>query len=181
MPLQNLYGGAMCIDMPNGMADISNFREVPDNQEVFASTTTDQSVIVEILESVSQQKHEATKFHFEQLAESNASDRTHILSIQDIQVEGIPEAYMLVGQQAVAKFNEGKESENQVLIILALLRVPEHSADILVSLNAPLKISHLSSSSNSETADLPVDAQQAVNEFLQMVRTFRINDYTLFA
>ncbi|KAJ1727136.1 hypothetical protein LPJ61_004734, partial [Coemansia biformis] len=57
---RDLYGGAMSMAVPSGMVDVSNFRTVPDNQEVFADDN-DCSVIVEILESVSAQKHDALR------------------------------------------------------------------------------------------------------------------------
>ncbi|KAJ1855842.1 hypothetical protein GGH12_003162 [Coemansia sp. RSA 1822] len=179
MPVQSLFGGAISIDIPQGMVDISNFREVPDNQEVFANADTDQSVIVEILESIEQQSHEAIKFHFEQLAETNEAPNIHIIKTEDVEVDGIPLAYMLVGQQQIAKFNEREQGENSVLVVLALLRVPDHTADILVSLNAPTSVSkHSSSYKNIDM--LQIDASKATDQFLEMLHTFKINDYSLF-
>ncbi|KAJ2357245.1 hypothetical protein GGF43_001584 [Coemansia sp. RSA 2618] len=179
MPVQSLFGGAMSIDIPVGMVDISNFREVPDNQEVFANASTDQSVIVEILESVEQQGHEAIKFHFEQLAETNEAPNTHVIKSSDVNVDNIPQAYMLVGQQQVAKFNEREQGSNSVLVVLALLRVPEHTADILVSLNAPVSVSEHSSSYKAIDM-IAVDADKATGEFEQMLHSFKINDFSLF-
>jgi hypothetical protein len=36
--------------VPSSYADVSDFRPVPDNQEVFADPMTDRSIIIEILE-----------------------------------------------------------------------------------------------------------------------------------
>ena len=48
MPLRQLYGGAMSIDIPERFEDISQFRQVPDHQEAFADSNTDSSIIIEL-------------------------------------------------------------------------------------------------------------------------------------
>lgn len=48
-PLRQLFGGAMSMAIPPRLADISDFRPVPDNQEIAADASTDQSVIIEIM------------------------------------------------------------------------------------------------------------------------------------
>ena len=45
-----LFGGALSASLPPGARDVSDLREVPDNQEVFAHGHSDQSLIVELLE-----------------------------------------------------------------------------------------------------------------------------------
>ncbi|WEW60606.1 hypothetical protein PRK78_006093 [Emydomyces testavorans] len=45
-----LFGGAMTADIPEGFKDMSTVRPVPDNQEVFASSSTDTSIIIELLQ-----------------------------------------------------------------------------------------------------------------------------------
>lgn len=44
-----LFGGAISIMLPTRLADVSDFRPVPDNQEVLADGATDQSIVVEIM------------------------------------------------------------------------------------------------------------------------------------
>ncbi len=46
-----LFGGAMEMAFPQRLIDVSDFRPVPDHQEVFADGGEDQSLIVEILVS----------------------------------------------------------------------------------------------------------------------------------
>lgn len=57
LPLKpaELFGGAITTVVPESFVDASNFREVPDNQEVFVSMSdedADVSIIVDILERV---------------------------------------------------------------------------------------------------------------------------------
>lgn len=47
--LRELFGGAILLAIPERFLDISDFRPVPDNQEVFADAIHDQSLIVEVL------------------------------------------------------------------------------------------------------------------------------------
>jgi hypothetical protein len=47
-----LYGGAMSARLPDRYVDVSDFRPVPDNQEMWTDASRDESVIVEILERV---------------------------------------------------------------------------------------------------------------------------------
>ena len=53
IPVRQLFGGAIDMCIPARLVDVSDFRPVPDNQEVLADGATDQSVIVEILVSLS--------------------------------------------------------------------------------------------------------------------------------
>lgn len=46
---KDLFGGAIRMDVPARLADVSDYRPVPDNQEVFSDGAQDQSLIVEIL------------------------------------------------------------------------------------------------------------------------------------
>ena len=48
-----LFGGALSIKIPNDFNDVSGFRQVPDHQEVFVSRDSDDTLIVEILETPS--------------------------------------------------------------------------------------------------------------------------------
>ncbi|KAJ3081570.1 hypothetical protein HK102_002265, partial [Quaeritorhiza haematococci] len=45
-----LFGGAITTALPDSFIDISTFREVPDNQEVFVDRDTDQSIVIELLQ-----------------------------------------------------------------------------------------------------------------------------------
>lgn len=48
MSQRPLFGGMASMAMPTRMQDVSDFRPVPDHQEVHADGATDQSVIVEV-------------------------------------------------------------------------------------------------------------------------------------
>ncbi|TXT15804.1 hypothetical protein VHUM_00307 [Vanrija humicola] len=80
-----LFGGAIAFAVPPGYRDASDFRQVPDTQEVFVADQSDTSVIVEILESVDEgdagtDLNAAARFHFDALAHDNAALSSEILT-----------------------------------------------------------------------------------------------------
>ncbi|KAJ2705753.1 hypothetical protein H4R19_005084 [Coemansia spiralis] len=172
-----LYGGAISMALPAGMVDVSAFRTVPDHQEVYTDDY-DRSVIVEVLEAVGVQGHDALRYHFGQIAELNNAECAQQAHVEDIQLDAAGEAYVLVGQQDVAKFNE--QAANRVCLLMALLRIPQHGADILVTVNCPLTINPASSSSARSAGAISTDVDVLFAQFQQMVRTLRINDAGLF-
>ena len=79
---RNLFGGALTINVPSEWRDVSEVRQVPDNQEVYQDCTADPGqemelvgtggcVIVEILERQQVSDEEAASFFFWDLAETN--------------------------------------------------------------------------------------------------------------
>lgn len=59
--VKKLYGGSIFAYLPPNACDISRLRQVPDNQEVFAHSVSDQSIIFEILEYADTSDEEAVK------------------------------------------------------------------------------------------------------------------------
>lgn len=151
-----LFGGALSAIIPPNATDVSDLREIPDNQEVFAHSKSDQSFIIELLEyqaHISDQ--DAAKYHFEDIAGSNKALQPGAFQVTN--VTPLPKSelsmsqcscgWMLTGTQSVSKFNE--EARNTVTIHLGLFRLPQFSTDILVTFNDPQCISPDSSSASS--------------------------------
>ena len=64
----------MKLSLPKRLEDISQFRQVPDHQEVFADASTDQSVVVEIVQYDSDVSNErASTYYFDDLADCNSA------------------------------------------------------------------------------------------------------------
>jgi hypothetical protein len=51
---RDLFGGCISIKVPIDFLDVSDFRQVPDHQEVFISQNSDANLIVELLETPSE-------------------------------------------------------------------------------------------------------------------------------
>ncbi|KAJ7996088.1 hypothetical protein DPEC_G00233450 [Dallia pectoralis] len=183
-----LFGGALSATIPHSAKDISELREIPDNQEVFAHCHTDQSIIVELLEFQSNvQNEDAARYHFEDVAGSNkASDpgtsevRTVVaLPKSQLSLEECSSAWLLTGTQCVAKFNE--EAKNTVTIYLGLFRLPQFSTDVLVTFNDPLSISLNSSSAVGLGGDQQVGTEPwTLNNFQCLLKSVTLHDPGVF-
>lgn len=179
-----LFGGALSAALPCRAKDISELREIPDNQEVFAHPHTDQSMIVELVEYQGQvEDKDAAKYHFEDIASSNkalepgAFEVTDVvpLSKSEVSLSDCSTAWMLTGVQCVAKFNE--EARNTVTLHLGLFRLPQFSTEILVTFNDPQRISPDSSSAASaETHREP----WTVVDFQRLLQTLTLHNPGLF-
>lgn len=68
-----LFGGALSAAIPARLADVALARPVPDHQEVFADPSSDQALVIEVLEHASDvpDGEGAARFYFEDLVEQN--------------------------------------------------------------------------------------------------------------
>ncbi|XP_072497207.1 ran guanine nucleotide release factor [Notamacropus eugenii] len=136
-----LFGGAFSITLPPGALDVSDFRPVPDNQEVFCHRGTEQSLIVELLELQAHVQGEAAaRYHFEALGgvQGTGSEQVEAvepLSPHALSLRGCREAWVLCGRQRVVK--ESEENEKDVILHLALFRLPQYGTDLLLTFNEP--------------------------------------------
>lgn len=82
----------------------------------------------------------------------------------------------LRGQQAVAKYKEA--ARNLINIDLAIIRIPSHETDILISMNTPAVINQASSS--AQVATQTTTSLENASVFQALISSFVINDYSLF-
>lgn len=177
-----LYGGAFSAVLPQGANDVSNFRQIPDNQEVFTHAETDQSIIVEIMEYVENTDDIAIKTHFDDLAQGNDVSphdsqiiHTEQISQDKLLSEHFDNAWYILGQQNVAKFNE--DVKNTINIHMGLIRLSEFSSDILITFNDPINI-HPSSSSHHAVPTHCI--RWSVEDFKQLLVSFKLHDTGIF-
>jgi hypothetical protein len=78
---RELFGGAFTMAIEPRFVDCSQFRPIPDTQEVFSDAASDQSVIVEILEMPTSPEH-AAEFHFGALASDNSAASATIFEVR---------------------------------------------------------------------------------------------------
>ena len=187
-PVKELYGGAMSIVVPKRFRDVSDFRPVPDSQEVFTCLDTSETLIVEILQyqnDVSDEK--AAKFFFEELAEQNDASSFSILSSELLPVSSRPKlpsstcVTFLRGIQDAAKFRE--KSKNKIAVFQCVVRLRNVLADLLITLTVPIQI-NLSSSSAKVVTDSVlkhgVDLRDSENLLRTMIHSFAVLDWSLF-
>lgn len=194
--LHDLWGGACRAVIPPEFIDISKFRAVPDNQEVFAHAESDRSIIFEVLEKESCEDDHICKHYFDDLAQANgAFSSSDIFYNQPLTAAECPllaaaaaagqsaTAYASAGFQQVAKFKEGEESANKVLIYICILRLHSVSADLAIHMNVPVELSQTSSSARWFTSvDETAQGSSGVSfdEFVQIVKSFEVVNWGLF-
>lgn len=110
----------------------STFRQVPDNQEVFANAAMDACVIVELLQYEEQVADaDSARHFFDEIAHSNGcgpADVSVLLSEPAVEGPKAPtidaphSASVIVGDQRVAKFKEGDGAKNVVRVYLGNVR-----------------------------------------------------------
>ncbi|GAA5822053.1 hypothetical protein JCM3770_002263 [Rhodotorula araucariae] len=185
MTSRPLYGGAIAAAIPTAFLDASDLRQVPDTQEVFLAPDSDLSLIVEVLELVREDGsaddlERAARFHFSSLAHDNTALSSTVSSVS---VPAAPHSQgshqptvlgptVLTGLQTVSKFNRPASEADTVLIQLALWRIPERNADVTLCVNWPVRM--------GETGEERAD-DEARRVFEDAIKTFDINDFSLFA
>ncbi|KAG5518073.1 hypothetical protein PMAC_003259 [Pneumocystis sp. 'macacae'] len=145
--LRHLFGGAITAYIPEDFIDASQFRQIPDHQEVLVNVNDERSIMIEILEFASVDDIDVAKFHFNILAKDNEAEESLILNTSHIHLESKHTVYLLEGIQKVFKYNKRITNENgeiscissmpYVVILLSVIRLHEKSTDIVITINIP--------------------------------------------
>ena len=176
----------MTVDLPTSWLDASNVREVPDNQEVFTSDTSNSSVIFEILQAV-------TEVQIEAVGLKSAEDQTGLTALKDhindvvddvdafhslgIEMVDLPEGLASCSAR-VAVENKRKRGDvngsstkamDQILIF-TLIRLPERGTDILI----------YSAIKEDEEPEHNQQAQEVTAMHRAILSSFKIVDYSVF-
>eukprot|EP01084_Bolivina_argentea_P107021 191382_1 len=183
--VQKLFGGAFEISLPKRFIDLSNFRLVPDHQEVWSDAYTDQSIIVELVEMVTEQKDEnASKYHYNDIAETSNSIETKIISSgifesnSGFEVAKKYHCSWTFGTQKVSKGRDSNDKSNIIALYLVLIRLKEFGTDLLITFNAPIKIHDESQAKSAKNAVKP--PQVTIQLFQKIVSTFKIKNLSIF-
>ncbi|KAI9275873.1 hypothetical protein BDA99DRAFT_496676 [Phascolomyces articulosus] len=186
MESRQLYGGAISCVVAKSFLDASQVRQIPDNQEVFVDTDTQQSLIIELLEPVEAQDESIARLHFEQLASDNDAVAAEIISLQRVPTNTVTPklppnttiVHVLRGNQKVAKFDEAKKmAYNTVEIMMAVVRLEQVSTDLVISINAPVLIAPGSSDEQQQQDTTVLDVEKHMQEVLSQLQ---VNDWSLF-
>ncbi|TKY69695.1 ran guanine nucleotide release factor [Spatholobus suberectus] len=188
-----LFGGKISSTFPNRFQDVSNIREVPDHQEVFADPSRDESLIFELLELKPDvaDNGSATWFLQDLASEQDAEgsvvlEQSGVLEAPGLMYNNMPAVVTTaVGQMAISKGRQGREAQNIVKVYLANLRLKGVDTDVLVTAYEPIVINPLSESADTVGAGVAVPAAQAgclpMDEVFKLaVTSFRVHDWGLF-
>jgi hypothetical protein len=88
-------------------------------------------------------------------------------------------AALVSGTFRASKGRDAAELANNVLLLLAVLRFPQHEADLLVSVNAPVCVAG-GSSAGLQGGEQPAAQGQAVGVMQGVLRSLKVEDWGLF-
>ncbi|KAG2445043.1 hypothetical protein HYH02_008911 [Chlamydomonas schloesseri] len=181
---RELWGGAVEAQLPARMLDVSDMRPVPDHQEVWADTRTDQAIIFEIVEhDTSVPDGEAGRHMFEDAAVGNEAVASAIDSVASLgaqEVPGVPEASyrcLVRGRQTVRRGQQAADT----CVLLAVLRLPHVGSDLLITLStpsAPPPAAAGEAAAAAAAAGLGEAEQQEL--MVGMLRSLRVHSWELF-
>ena len=151
-----LYGGAIRACIPRGSIDVSDLRQVPDNQEVFLieENKRDLSIIFDILEQPASDPQSAIEAHVEDIFDSK--EHKPLKEIEHT-TSSLPTYLVYVNKPDIG-----------LVAFVALFRLNQVQTDFLITLNIP-----------------SILEQEALNEyrpvFEDIARSFEVSDWSLFA
>lgn len=192
-----LFGGAIRCVLPNAFVDVSRFRTVPDNQEVFADAATDSAIIVELLEqsdTAAADSRSAAAWHWHNLADdSGATARTLVWAgaLDDAAATArAPELARAGGRISLAgglhkvpKFRDAAALASEVRVHLACIELPSARTHLLVSTAVPqaLHPAGASARGGSVAAVTPAAPESAgAVPFYSALRSLTVVDWGLF-
>ena len=117
-----LYGGAVITNLPVGIVDVSDMRQVPDNQEVFIIEEGDKdiSIIFDLLEQVDAQDiNTALKMHIDDMLETN-----QFTMIEEIDLKFLD-----------TKIHTCYVNSNNSIHLISLIRLSKVETDIVISMH----------------------------------------------
>ncbi|XP_020959905.1 probable ran guanine nucleotide release factor isoform X4 [Arachis ipaensis] len=163
-----LFGGKLSSLFPHRFQDVSDIRQVPDHQEVFADATRDESLIFELLEYKHDVADNGSAVWFlqdlanEQDAEGSVViEQSGVLEAPGLMYNNTPAIVTTaVGQMAISKGRQGREAQNIIKVYLANLRLKGVDTDVLVTAYEPILINPFSKSAGTVGAGMAVSAEQ---------------------
>ncbi|RNF10274.1 Ran-binding protein [Trypanosoma rangeli] len=195
-----LFGGAIRCRLPATAVDVSDFRQVPDTQEVYTEAETGVCIIIELLARQADVLDEdCGAFFFSDLARANdcrdgdftldaqqplaPADYPHVAQLPcgAAAASGRRCAYGCVtsGLQRISKFKNERGKDNEVFVALAVLRfLPSISSDVLLSVSAPQWI-HPESSEACVVRHLR-GREEVLAVLHRAVSSFEVRDWSLF-
>ncbi|CAD2220790.1 Ran-binding protein [Angomonas deanei] len=192
-----LYGGAISCELPTTLQDMSQWRQVPDNQEMYSDVDTGATIIAEILErqDTVPDKEAATFFYYD-LANANGcwKEQCTLESTQSLEPSAVPGlaagsslphyqpcAYICTadGTQLISKYTNEKGKESEVSVRIAVLRYEAPiAAELMLSLSNPVKIHP--ESSDAKVIKRTLTAEESFLLFKRVVESLAIHNYGLF-
>ncbi|ODV92183.1 hypothetical protein CANCADRAFT_30422 [Tortispora caseinolytica NRRL Y-17796] len=194
MTVTELYGGAIVTELPEGFVDVSEFREVPDDEEVFVLEGNGYpiSLIFDLLEL--EHIEDLKKAHtniIDDIMDFNGLNSTEYKILKEETYENDASYPVIVYTTAVSGSHAGPKKapsgfENQPYIgVIATVRLHQGQTDMAITLNCPISEADGASTveqmlSQDSPATIPL-IQTCEAMMKQIVQKLHVRDWTLFA
>lgn len=187
----SLYGGAMSTCLPRRLVDWSDYRPVPDHQEVYTDLEQGQCVVIELTEMQDSLPEESLRTYYRDALELNEAKDSLLMQLESLSVpRGLEHAShvgMLKGRY-VASESKGRGVEDHlVLYHLILIRVPIASTDLFVGLHTPFRGGISIDADGKRGSYLRIEGEAieqidrcATELILRCLRTWNLEDLDLF-
>lgn len=188
-----LFGGAISVRIPAQFADISQIREIPDNQEVFAHAETDRSLIVELLQLESDLTTSTPSgHHFAVLARDSGAAEASLFYENSLPATDYPlivaddrnaQISLACGRHRVSKFKDNDQLANLVHVYVACIRLSRADTDLLLVFNDPVEL-HPEGASARSGSSVAKPEETDMNErgivLREALSSVQVKDWGLF-
>lgn len=181
--MTKLYGGAISCDLPEVAVDVSDFREVPDTQEVFILERPDgldRSVIIDLLEMVKANSlPEIISIHLEDIVDGVPQFLAPIES--STHPEGFDVHHFLVKPPPSKQETEGVK----LFVLICLVRLEKVESDVVFTFNVPLKCGEITPEEFQAQVQNITNSEGELGHCFQQLKhwaaTFTVQDWNLFS
>lgn len=180
-----LYGGAITADLPQGVIDVSGFRQIPDTQEVFLlekPNGLDQSIIFDLLERVDAPTlPEVLAVHLDDILEGPAAFLAPLESMEHPFLHC--EVHTFLVKPPPAKL---ETATAKLFMFMLLVRLEKVATDLVVTMNVPVETGGEVTSEffQKEVASVMSQDQSLLSEYYKQVRdstiSLEVQDWSLF-
>ena len=171
---------------------MSDFRHVPDHQEVWADADSDQSVVIEVLERQDAVADaDIARYLFDDLAAANEASESAAhgaaAEVPPARRGALPAdapVWSLRGTQRVAKHREDAAASNAIHVAMGVVRLAPVASELCVTVSCPTDVSPLSSSAHAAAAAAAAGGSAAIATadatLREVLASMQIRDMGLF-
>lgn len=180
----SLYGGAISTSLPDGAIDVSDFRQIPDTQEVFLfeqPSGLDRSVIFDLLERVeAPDLAQVVAVHLDDILDGPAD---YIAPLESAILPELGEVHSFLVKPPASKL----ETDNAKLFtFLTLIRLEKVGTDVVITMNVPLKIGEVTEQvfeeeKNGVTERRDTELSACYQQLKTIALSMKVKDWSLFA
>ncbi|KAH0544002.1 hypothetical protein FGG08_001769 [Glutinoglossum americanum] len=188
----DLFGGAITVDLPDGYADVSDIRQVPDHQEVYLDKDGFASIIFDLTEqpdSVTTDEA-ALKLHLDDIFDSD--DDVKLWYQNTTRLLHFPEQTPIYTIFKTKHFPQEASGGSRPLtdfratpiftgVLVTIVRLKAQTTDIVITINVPhIKGNYDEGRVDLERGQLGPLLDSALAHQDRIFRTFEVKDWNLF-